>query len=164
MVDLQPQEEKKPKTEAKLHAMHSSPQATKKKQLAVALISGGLDSVTLAYFLKSQGFDLHLVSVNYGQRHKHELHMAGIAASKLEAAWDTVDLRSVTGLLKGSSLTDNAVETPDGHYAEDTMKMTVVPNRNMMMLSVAWAIAVAENADIVATAVHGGDHFIYPSL
>jgi 7-cyano-7-deazaguanine synthase len=51
---------------------------------------------------------------------------------------------------------------PDGHYAEDTMKATVVPNRNMMMLSIAGAVAIAEEAEFVATGTHAGDHFIYP--
>jgi 7-cyano-7-deazaguanine synthase len=55
-----------------------------------------------------------------------------------------------------------AIEVPEGHYAEDTMKATVVPNRNMMMLSIAAAIAVNNKYRCIATGVHGGDHFIYP--
>jgi 7-cyano-7-deazaguanine synthase len=54
------------------------------------------------------------------------------------------------------------VDVPDGHYAEETMKITVVPNRNAIMLSIAFGIASARGAEAVATAVHGGDHFIYP--
>ncbi|MFK7838884.1 MAG: 7-cyano-7-deazaguanine synthase, partial [Bdellovibrionales bacterium] len=58
-------------------------------------------------------------------------------------------------------LTDN-IDVPEGHYAEDSMKSTVVPNRNAIMLTIAYGIASAQNLDAVATAVHGGDHFIYP--
>lgn len=58
-------------------------------------------------------------------------------------------------------MTDD-LDVPDGHYAEDTMKVTVVPNRNAIMLAVAFGVAAAQAADAVATAVHGGDHFIYP--
>ena len=61
-----------------------------------------------------------------------------------------------------SSLTSNAIEVPDGHYAEETMKVTVVPNRNAIMINVATALAVSESYLFVATGVHGGDHFIYP--
>ena len=58
-------------------------------------------------------------------------------------------------------MTDD-IAVPDGHYAEDTMRVTVVPNRNAIMLSVAYGIAAARGDQAVATAVHGGDHFIYP--
>jgi 7-cyano-7-deazaguanine synthase len=61
-----------------------------------------------------------------------------------------------------SSLTSDAIEVPDGHYAEETMKVTVVPNRNAIMINVATALAVSESYSFVATGVHGGDHFIYP--
>lgn len=63
--------------------------------------------------------------------------------------------------MSGSALTDN-VDVPDGHYAEENMKVTVVPNRNAIMLSIGFGIAAAQQADAVAAAVHGGDHFIYP--
>ncbi len=129
----------------------------------VAIVSGGMDSVTLAYQLRAESSgSLHLLSFDYGQRHRRELDCAQQAADALGAKWDLIDLRSVTGLLTGSSLTDASVDVPDGHYAQDTMKATVVPNRNMMMLSIAAAVAVAEGATKIGTAVHAGDHFIYP--
>lgn len=128
----------------------------------VAIVSGGMDSTTLAYWLAHRGHDLHLLSFDYGQRHRRELSFAERTAERLGARFDIVDLRGITHLLVGCSLTDADVEVPDGHYAEETMKATVVPNRNMMMLSVAGAVAVAEGAEWVATAVHAGDHFIYP--
>src|SRR5436305_14369414 len=128
---------------------------------AIAIVSGGLDSVTLAHLLYAEGYELHLLSFDYGQRHKKELAYAECCAKRLGAAFDVVDLSSITRFLKGSALTD-AIPVPDGHYAAPTMAVTVVPNRNAMMLSVAYAVAVAEQAQVVAIGVHAGDHFIYP--
>ena len=130
---------------------------------AVALVSGGLDSVTLAHLLHHQGrVPLHLLSIDYGQRHIRELDEARACAQRLGARWDRVDLRSLGALLGGSALTDTDVEVPDGHYADETMRITVVPNRNAVMLAVAHAVAVARGAGVVAAAVHAGDHPIYP--
>jgi len=128
---------------------------------AVAIVSGGLDSVTLAHLLHKEGYELHLLSFDYGQRHKKELEFAQLCTRRLEVAFDVIDLTTITRFLKGSSLTD-AVPVPEGHYAACNMAITVVPNRNAMMLSVAYAVAVAEHAHIVAIGVHAGDHFIYP--
>lgn len=129
---------------------------------AVAIVSGGMDSVTLAYLLKRQGYELALLSFNYGQRHVKELEFARLCALRLGAAFHLIDLSPVGKLLHGSALTDNAIEVPEGHYEADNMRITVVPNRNAIMLSVAYGVAVAEGANIVATAVHAGDHHIYP--
>lgn len=129
---------------------------------AVAIVSGGMDSVTLAYRLKAEGYDLHLLSFDYGQRHRRELEFARLAAQGLGAKHDVIDLSAFgAALLKGSSLTDT-ISVPDGHYSAETMKITVVPNRNAIMLALAYGVAVAENAEIVAFGVHAGDHFIYP--
>jgi len=128
---------------------------------AIAIVSGGLDSVTLAYLLHAEGYELHLLSFDYGQRHKKELAYAERSAQQLNATFNIVDLSSVGQFLKGSALTD-AIPVPDGHYAAPNMAITVVPNRNAIMLSVAYAVAVAEQAQIVAIGVHAGDHFIYP--
>ena len=73
-----------------------------------------------------------------------------------------IDLSSVRQLLGGSSQTDRTVDVPIGHYAEETMKKTVVPNRNMMMLSIAGAWAVSLKFDAVMYGAHAGDHTIYP--
>ena len=128
---------------------------------AVAIVSGGMDSVTLAYLLRSEGYDLHLLSVDYGQRHRKELEYARSCAGRLGAIFHIADLSSVGGLLKGSALTDD-IPVPHGHYAAENMAVTVVPNRNAIMLSVAYGVAVAEEAELVATGVHSGDHFVYP--
>jgi len=129
---------------------------------AVAIVSGGMDSVTLAHLLTSEGYDLHLLSFDYGQRHRKELEFAALCAGTLGARHDVVDLSSLTTLLKGSALTDGGVAVPDGHYAQENMKVTVVPNRNAMMLAIAYAVAVAEGAELVGAGIHAGDHAIYP--
>ncbi|MEI7554034.1 7-cyano-7-deazaguanine synthase QueC [Candidatus Chlorohelix sp.] len=129
---------------------------------AIAIVSGGMDSVTLAYLLHSEGYGLHLLSIDYGQRHRKELEYARLCAQRLNAEYNVVDLSGINVLLKGSALTDNTIEVPEGHYAAPNMGITVVPNRNAIMLAVAYAAAVAENAEVVAFGAHGGDHFIYP--
>lgn len=146
----------------------------------IAIVSGGLDSTTLVYDLLNQGNTPHLVSFDYGQRHKKELQYAKVTAMQLRLQHDIVDLTGLTKLISNSALTGlghieyhgdnyiksvhNPIEVPDGHYAEETMKQTVVPNRNMIMLSIAAGIAVNNKYEFVATGVHSGDHFIYPCL
>ena len=128
---------------------------------AIAIVSGGLDSITLAYLLHAEGYELHMLSFDYGQRHKKELAYAERCAKRLNVVFYIVDLGSLGRFLKGSALTDT-IPVPDGHYAAPSMAITVVPNRNALMLSVAYAVAVAEKAQVVAIGVHAGDHFIYP--
>lgn len=133
-----------------------------KRKHAICIVSGGMDSVTLAYHLKRQGYTQHILSIDYGQRHYKELEFAALCAERLGAQYHVIDLTSLTPLLTGSALTDTSQDVPDGHYAAETMKVTVVPNRNAILLAIAYAAAVAEQAEIVATAVHAGDHYIYP--
>jgi 7-cyano-7-deazaguanine synthase len=129
---------------------------------AILILSGGMDSVTLLYDLVWQGWDVEAITFDYGQRHRREIDSARRICSIKRVKHTVVDLTSVTALLGGSSLTDPAVNTPHGHYAAENMKLTVVPNRNAIMLSIAIGAAVASGALAVATAVHAGDHFIYP--
>jgi 7-cyano-7-deazaguanine synthase len=128
---------------------------------AVAVVSGGLDSVTLAHLLHAQGWALHLLAFNYGQRHVRELEFAQACAQRLDAEFSVVDLSSMKGLLKGSALTDD-IDVPHGHYASPSMAITIVPNRNAIFLTIAYGTAVADNAEMVAVGVHAGDHPIYP--
>lgn len=123
--------------------------------------SGGLDSITLAYKIAKTRTLTRLISFNYGQRHKKELQFAALHAEKLSVPHHVIDISAVGAALTGSALTDN-VDVPDGHYAEDQMKITIVPNRNAIMLTIAYGIASSNEDDAIATAVHGGDHFIYP--
>lgn len=130
---------------------------------AVIICSGGMDSATLAYHYYSLGYtDMILVGFDYGQRHRKELESLGEIAASLTVEYKIVDLTVLKSLLHGSSLTSDDVTVPDGHYQEESMRVTVVPNRNAIMLSLAVGIAVAEGAEIVATGIHTGDHFIYP--
>src|SRR5215831_12418655 len=119
----------------------------------VVIFSGGMDSTALLYSVASLYKEVHALSFNYGQRHRKELDCAADIALDLGVKHDIIDLTNITCFLKGSSLTDD-IEVPEGNYAEDSMKLTVVPNRNMMMLSIATAVAVAEGADAVYTGVH----------
>lgn len=128
----------------------------------IVIFSGGLDSTTLLYSLKEQGRDLKALSINYGQRHLRELDFAAKTCALLGVEHKTVDLSGLRPLLGGSSQTDSSVPVPEGHYAAENMKLTVVPNRNMLMLSVAAAWAISEKADTIAYAAHAGDHAIYP--
>lgn len=129
---------------------------------AVAVVSGGLDSAVLAHHLRSEGWDVRLLSFDYGQRHVREVEHARRLAAALDAAHDVVDLRSAGALLSGSALTDAAVDVPDGHYTDESMKATVVANRNAIFVQVAVGVAVAEGAAAVAVGIHAGDHPIYP--
>lgn len=127
----------------------------------LVICSGGLDSVSLAHIVAGQGRLSRLVSFDYGQRHHKELDFAAAAARRLDVPHHLMDLRPIGAALAGSALTDD-IAVPDGHYAEDTMRITVVPNRNAIMLAIGFGIAAAQGDEAVATAVHGGDHFIYP--
>ncbi|AFL49962.1 7-cyano-7-deazaguanine synthase [Sinorhizobium fredii] len=127
----------------------------------IVICSGGLDSVSLAHRIAAEDELLGLLSFDYGQRHRKELDFAAACAERLGVPHQIIDIREIGRHLTGSALTDD-VDVPDGHYAEEMMKATVVPNRNAIMLAIAFGVAAARKADAVAAAVHGGDHFIYP--
>jgi 7-cyano-7-deazaguanine synthase len=127
----------------------------------IVICSGGLDSVSLAHKIAAEQTLIGLLSFDYGQRHRKELDYAAVCAKRLGVPHQIIDIRPIGSHLTGSALTDN-IDVPDGHYAEETMKATVVPNRNAIMLAIAFGLAAAQKADAVAVAVHGGDHFIYP--
>ena len=127
----------------------------------LVICSGGLDSVTLAYKVAAENALAGLISFDYGQRHRKELDFAARAAEALGVGHDVIDMRAIGRSLSGSALTDE-IDVPEGHYEEESMRITVVPNRNAIMLAVAFGIAAARGAEAVGAAVHGGDHFIYP--
>jgi 7-cyano-7-deazaguanine synthase len=127
----------------------------------VAVVSGGMDSTVLVYDLLKQGHEVSMLSVDYGQKHRKELDHARRTAAKNDLRHEIADLTGITQLISRSTLTSDA-PVPDGHYAEDNMRQTVVPNRNSIMLNVAIGWAITLEADGVATAVHSGDHYIYP--
>jgi 7-cyano-7-deazaguanine synthase len=129
---------------------------------AVVLASGGLDSTTLAFWLRDRGTRVRMLSFDYGQRHARELECAKQVAGTLRTPHDIADLRSLGRLVRGSALTDPGVPVPDGHYAAESMRATVVPNRNAVLLDIAVAVAIANGCAGVAFGAHGGDHAIYP--
>jgi len=126
----------------------------------VIILSGGIDSTTLAYYLKDKGHKLYALTFNYGQKQKEEISAALAIVKRLKILHKVVDISSVKNLLK-SALTKSDIKIPHGHYAAKNMKSTVVPNRNMIMLSIAAGYASSIKAKNIAFAVHGGDHFIY---
>ncbi|RLU81116.1 7-cyano-7-deazaguanine synthase QueC [Streptomyces griseocarneus] len=132
------------------------------RPLAVLAFSGGMDSTTLAAQYDAEGYALLLLSFDYGQRHARELESARAVAVHFGAEHHVVDLAAVGRLMPGSALTDPSVDVPDGHYAEESMRVTVVPNRNAIMANVAVGIASARQAAVVALGIHAGDHAVYP--
>ena len=128
---------------------------------AVLIISGGLDSTTLMYWMKSKGYDLFALSLDYGQKHKKELAMAAEHCKKLNVPHQNISLESIKGIFEKSSLVGEK-EVPEGSYSEDNMTSTVVPNRNMILLSIAIAYAIDKNASTVFYGAHSGDHSLYP--
>lgn len=127
----------------------------------LVICSGGLDSVSLAHITADEHELTRLISFDYGQRHRKEVQFAEATAKRLGVPFHLIDMRGIGAELSGSALTDD-VDVPDGHYAEETMRITVVPNRNAIMLAIGFGLAAAQGDEAVATAVHGGDHFIYP--
>jgi 7-cyano-7-deazaguanine synthase len=132
---------------------------------AVLILSGGLDSSTLAYWLKANGYnEIICVTFDYGQKQIIELKSAAAIAKNLGAEHRVIDLSFIKEFLSksSSSLTNPSISVPSGEYTKDNMQSTVVPNRNSMMLTMAWTIACVERANVLAYGAHGGDHYIYP--
>ena len=129
---------------------------------ALVLFSGGLDSTVLATQMKKDAEETRLLSIDYGQRHAKELDHSQKVADHLGLAHKILKLPQLGQILGGSSLTDKSMTLPEGHYAEESMKSTVVPNRNMILLALAGGHALSIGFDTIAYAAHAGDHTIYP--
>ncbi|MCM0613977.1 7-cyano-7-deazaguanine synthase QueC [Marinobacter sediminum] len=127
----------------------------------VVIYSGGMDSYTLLHLARARGYEVHALSFNYGQRHVRELECASKVCDSLGISHKVIDIRAMSEVMAGSALTGD-VNVPEGHYEEDSMKATVVPNRNMILLSLATGYAVTTGAGAVWYGAHGGDHAIYP--
>jgi len=127
----------------------------------VVIYSGGMDSFTLLHLARARGFNVHALSFNYGQRHVRELEVARLVCENAHIPHKVIDIRAMSEVMAGSSLTSD-LQVPEGHYQEDSMKSTVVPNRNMILLSLATGYAVTVGAHAVWYGAHGGDHAIYP--
>lgn len=128
----------------------------------VIVYSGGLDSTVLLYHLRATGHELHALSFDYGQRHRCELDRAANICAELGIPQPQANLSGIQPLLAGSSLTSPEIDVAEGHYTEESMKSTVVPNRNMILLAIATGHALSIGAGQIAYAAHSGDHAIYP--
>ena len=126
----------------------------------VLILSGGMDSVTLLYDYQER--IALAVSFDYGSNHnKRELPFAALHCQRLDIEHLVIPL-SFMGQYYNSSLLSGDDAIPDGNYADENMKSTVVPFRNGIMLSVAVGLAESRNLKFVMMANHGGDHTIYP--
>ena len=149
-----------------------------KKHVVVSL-SGGMDSSTLLLRCLKEYDTVTAISFDYGQKHRVELERAQslvdyirVEYAKRSDKWSTpikyrqIKLDGLVDLLD-SALVTGGEDVPEGHYAEDNMKATVVPNRNKIFASITQAVALSvanrtgENCDI-AMGIHAGDHAIYP--
>ncbi len=138
----------------------------------VVSLSGGMDSSTLLLrAIKEYGGNVTCLSFDYGQKHRVELERAQSLINYLNASGYNIKYRQIqlNGLvdLLNSALVEGGDEVPEGHYEEDNMKATVVPNRNKIFASITQAVALSvatstgEKTDI-ALGIHAGDHAIYP--
>ena len=141
------------------------------KKQAVLSLSGGMDSSTVLLHLLAEGYEVTALSFDYGQKHNVELERAAELIEYLDRNGHSVKYQRITlqGLvsLLNSNLVKGGDEVPEGHYEEENMKDTVVPNRNKMFSSIiqaaALSIANAKDCDVkIAMGIHAGDHAIYP--
>jgi 7-cyano-7-deazaguanine synthase len=146
---------------------------------AVLSLSGGMDSSTLLLHLLANGYEVTALSFDYGQKHSVELERAQELVNYLNSqctdnncyggckiTYQVIKLDGLSQLLN-SALVTGGEEVPEGHYAEENMKATVVPNRNKIFSSIIQAVAlsIAESKDCnvdIAMGIHAGDHSIYP--
>jgi len=155
---------------------------------AVLSLSGGMDSSTLLLHLLANGYEVTALSFDYGQKHSVELERASSLVNYLNDKADEVKYKSersevilhhfpkinyqvikLDGLsqLLNSALVTGGAEVPEGHYAEENMKATVVPNRNKIFSSIIQAVAlsIAESKNtecVIAMGIHAGDFSVYP--
>lgn len=138
---------------------------------AVLSLSGGMDSSTLLLHLLANGYKVTALSFDYGQKHRVELERAQqlvdyLKANDIYIRYQVIKLDGLTSLLN-SALVTGGDEVPEGHYAEDNMKATVVPNRNKIFSSLVQSVALSianetEQDTFISLGIHAGDHAIYP--
>lgn len=127
---------------------------------SLIIVSGGMDSITLLNEYKDE--IAMAVTFDYGSNHaKKEIPMAKLHCERLGIKHIIIPLAFVHEYFK-SSLLEGADAIPEGHYADENMKSTVVPFRNGIMLSIACGIAESNGLKKVMIANHFGDHAIYP--
>jgi len=132
------------------------------KAKVVVLLSGGMDSVSALYDTKQKHEVVGAISFDYGSKHNHkEIPFAAYHSRKFNIEHQVIHLDFVGELFK-SDLLKSGGQIPDGHYEEETMKSTVVPFRNGIMLSISAGFAESRDAEGLVIAAHAGDHAIYP--
>jgi 7-cyano-7-deazaguanine synthase len=150
------------------------------RKQAVLSLSGGMDSSTLLLHLLANGYEVTALSFDYGQKHSVELERAQELVNYINGQiymsdrprdyelvkYQVIKLDGLSQLLN-SALVTGGDEVPEGHYAEENMKATVVPNRNKIFSSIIQAVALSvaesKNTDVhIAMGIHAGDHAIYP--
>ena len=127
----------------------------------ITLLSGGMDSTTLLYYLLDKEYEVKALIFDYGQRHKKEIEYAINTCNELNIEYKIVNLDFMKEIGNSSALLSNK-SMPHEHYTNENQKVTVVPNRNMIMLSIAIAWAENEGYDAVFYAPHSNDYSIYP--
>jgi len=130
----------------------------------VIIFSGGMDSGTLLWDLYTIApwREIHALTFDYGQRHKREIECAKRFIKECDNVTHKVISLDVLNDVAPSCLTRPSMEVPHGAYDGDNMRTTVVPNRNMVMLSLAISYAIGIGAGNVYYGAHAGDHTIYP--
>ncbi|WP_221798989.1 7-cyano-7-deazaguanine synthase QueC [Oceanobacter mangrovi] len=128
---------------------------------AVVIYSGGMDSFTILHKAHKEGYELYPLTFDYGQKHSKEIRFASSVCEELKLPHRIIDITAINQLLQSSSLT-SSIDIPEGHYEDENMKSTMVPNRNMILLSLAIGYAVDIGASKVFYGAHSGDHAIYP--
>ena len=139
---------------------------------AVLSLSGGMDSSSLLLHLLANGYEVTALGFDYGQKHKVELQRAMQLVQYLKFKNQPVTFQIITliglSMLLNSSLVTGGADVPEGHYEQDNMKETVVPNRNKIFASLIQAVALSEATRggkqevAIAMGIHSGDHQIYP--
>ena len=141
-------------------------------KLATISFSGGMDSTSLLLHLINNGYTVYALSFDYGQKHIIELEKAKenikyLLSKNISVKHKIVNISDCVDLLS-SSLTNDEIEIPQGHYQEENMKSTFVPNRNSIFSSIlyGYAITISKNNNnqkiLISLGVHSGDHVIYP--
>jgi 7-cyano-7-deazaguanine synthase len=138
---------------------------------AVVSLSGGMDSSTLLLRCLENFETVTALSFDYGQKHRVELKRASALVDYLRSQghnikYQAIKLDGLVNLLE-SALVEGGEDVPEGHYAEDNMKATVVPNRNKIFASISQAVALSTavrtgEKTVIALGIHAGDHSIYP--
>ena len=140
-------------------------------KIAAISFSGGMDSTSLLLHLINNDYTVYALSFNYGQKHSIEIEKAKsnikyLKSKKISVYHKIINISDCMDILT-SSLTTDSIEVPYGHYEEESMKSTFVPNRNAIFSSILYGYAITiskkhNNKVLISLGVHSGDHTIYP--